>query len=318
MTEVFGGKQVYVSGKFEGLQQGEVWAYLLGYGAHGVTSKSVAKAYLCADPTDAKLVATGKPLYTLADLGAPLVGYLDRLKAAVEHRREELRRHKSAIVHLGHGPPASAALIKKVEAALGFPIPADLLALMRQFNGLSAVVATLKRGEAIDLPDGAPLPYAALAGMMHPLWQQRIDWLLGVIGIPTWEEIFLRPQEKRLCNHDGYGPKSALQIGGLKVKADAFFPNLYAFDLYHHWGGAALFADPKTESVRVIHAFDVWADLTSAHPLSLRGYMESLAAGIWCRIAHAGQRYIRPSSTSGWPTYIRNIHGAPYVFVELK
>ncbi|MCB9570232.1 MAG: SMI1/KNR4 family protein [Myxococcales bacterium] len=320
MTDVFEGYRLYVSGKFPGIQKDEVWAWLLGAGAHGVTSKSVANAYLCPDPTDPKLVATGKKLFTLADLGEPLVGYLDRLKAAIESRRVDLKHHKNALFHLGYGPPADDALIARVEAALGFPVPADLLTLMRHFNGLSAVVAVPKRGTTIELPqDGAPLPYAGLADLNHPLWQGKIDWLIGTVALPTWEEIFLRPQSARICDLGGTRPdKEIVKIGSLKVKAGDLFPRLFAFDLYHHFGGAAVFADPKAKDLKVIYAFDYWADITSAHPVSLRTYMESVLAGFWGRIAHAGQRPIKPVSKTAWPTYIRNIHGAPYIFIELK
>lgn len=316
---MFDDRQVYVSGKFAGMQKEEVWAYLLATGAHGTMSKS-AGAYLAADPTDPKLVATGKPIYTLADLPASLDGYLDRLRAAVAFRRADLAHytHAEHVAHLGHGPPADDALIARVEAAVG-PLPEDVLALMRQFNGLSCVVATRKKGHGVELPDGAPLPYATLADPSHPLWDGKTDWLLGAVAIPTWEDIFLRPQAQRLCDLGGsYGPKEAIKIGALKVKAGELFPRLFAFDLFHHFGGAALYLDPKERQARVIYAFDHWADLTSAHPVSLRLYMESLAAGIWNRIAHVGQRPIKPTSKTAWPTYIRNIHGAPYVFVELK
>ena len=320
MSALFDDKRVYVSGKFPGIRKDEIWAWLLGAGAHGVMSKSVATAYLCPDPSDPKLVATGKALYTLADLGEPLVGYLDRLKAAISSRREELSRHKDAVFHLGYGPPADDALIARVEAALGFPVPADLLTLMRQFNGLSAVVATLKRGAGVELPeDGAPLPYASLADLSHPLWGGKIDWLIGAMALPTWEEIFLRPQAARICDLGGtLKDAETVKIGALKVKAGVLFPRLFALDLFHHYAGAAVYADPKAKDLKVIYAFDHWADITSAHPLSLRTYMESLLAGFWGRIAHAGQRPIRPVSKTAWPTYIRNIHGAPYVFIELK
>lgn len=319
MTEVFDGKRIYVSGKFDGLQKDEVWAYLLGQGAHGTMSKSAAQAYLCPDPTDAKLVATGKPLYTLDSLGESLEGYLDRLKAAVQARREDLGRQKHAVCHLAHGAPAGKALIAKVEEALGFPAPADLLALMRQFNGLSAAVAVLKRGKSVEIADDKPLPYAGLADMKHPLWQDKIEWLIGVIALPSWEDIFLRPQPRRLCDlSSAVGPKEVVKIGALKVKADALFPRLFAFDLFHHFAGTAVYADPRDQTLKAIYAFDHWADITGAHPVSLRAYMESLAAGIWGRMAHAGQRLIKPVSKTAWPTYIRNIHGAPYVFLELK
>lgn len=318
-TDVFAGQRVYVTGKFPGLQKDEVYAYLLGHGADGTTSKSRAQAFLCPDPTDAKLVATGKPCYTLDALGAPLEGYLQRLKAGVQHRREDLKRNKQFVCHLAHGKPASAALVAKVAAAIGFPVPPDLRALMGQFNGLSAAVAVLKRGASVELADDKPLPYAALADLKHPLWQGKIEWLIGVIGIPSWEDIFLRPQKDRLCNIDGYTAASeALKIGALKLKPAALFPRLFAFDLFHHYAGTALYADPKDETMKAIYAFDYWADLTSAHPVSLRAYMESLAAGIWGRGVHAGQRIIKPVSKTAWPTYIRNIHGAPYVFIELK
>lgn len=317
--EPFDGKPLYVSGKFPGQDQGEIWAILLGFGAYGVTSKSVAKAYLCADPTDPKLLATGKPLYTLADLGAPLAGYRERLEAAMALRRAELKRwtHCGHVAHLGFGPPADAALIARVEAATG-PLPEEIRTLMGQFNGLSCVVATLKQGATLSLPDGAPLPYGALADSEHPLWQGQVDWMIGTIGIPTWEDIFLRPQKSRICDHTGYEPKDILKIGSLKVKAGELFPRLYGWDLYHHFGGAALYLDPADGRAKVIYTFDYWADLTSAHPIPLRAYMESLVAGLWHRASHAAQRPIRPVSRGAWPTYIRNVHGAPYVFVELK
>lgn len=320
MTEVFGGKSVYVSGRFPGLSKDEVWTYLLGLGAIGTTSKSTAQAYLCPDRSDAKLVATGKPIYTLEDLGAPLAGYVDRVGAAVAARREEYKRDKNLVTHFAHGAPADDALIARVEAALGFPAPAELKTLMRQFNGLSAVAAKLKRGAELTLPSDAPLPYAALADMNHPLWRGgKVEWLMGVIAIPTWEEVFLRPQAQRICDPGGaYGPKDVIKIGGLKVAAGQLFPRLFAFDLYHSFGGTALYADPKDQTVKAIYAFDAWADITSAQPVSLRAYMESLAAGLWGRVVHAGQRWIQPVSKTAWPTYIRNIHGAPYVFVELK
>jgi hypothetical protein len=190
---------------------------------------------------------------------------------------------------------------------------------MRQWNGLSCAVATLKKGQTVKLPSGAPLPYAALADMNHPLWKSKIDWLLGAIGIPTWEDIFLRPEGSPLRDHgSSFGPKEVVQIGALKVKAADLFPRLFAFDLFHHFGGAALYLDPKDRQAKIIYTFDHWADLTSAHPVPLRVYMESLIAGIWHRISHAGQRPIRPTSKTAWPTYIRNIHRAPYIFIELK
>lgn len=319
MAEVFDGKRVYVSGKFPGLSKDDVWTYLLGAGAYGTGSKSSAQAYLCPDRSDPKLLATGKPIHTLDELGAPLASYVSRLASAVASRREDLRRHKDLVCHFAHGPAADDALVARVEAALGFPAPADLRALMGQFNGLSAVVATLQRGARVELPDDRPLPYAGLADSGHPLWRGVIDWLIGVIAIPTWEDIFLRPQRERLCDLSAtLGPKDVVKIGGLKVAAGALFPRLFAFDLFHSFAGTALYADPKAEALHVIYAFDHWADITGAHPLSLRTYMESLAAGIWGRMAHAGQRPIRPVSKTAWPTYIRNIHGAPYVFLELK
>jgi hypothetical protein len=320
MAEMFGGKAMYVSGRFDGVQKEEVWARLLATGAVGTMSKSVAQAYLSADPRDAKLVATGKPIYTLADLPASLDGFLDRLKSAVDARRVERaqRKYRGYIAHLGYGPPADEALIAQIEQTLGSTLPAEVKSLMRQFDGLSCVVATLKTGKTVELPD-APLPYAGLADLNHPLWKGGIDWLIGTIAIPSWKDVFLRPQKDRLCDlNSSYAPKDVLQIGSLKVKSGELFPRLFAFDLFHHFGGAALYLDPKDDQAKIIYSFDHWADLTSAHPVSLRFYMESLAAGIWGRLVHVGQRPIRPVTKIGWPTYIRNIHGAPYVFIELK
>ncbi|MCB9565970.1 MAG: hypothetical protein H6710_01890 [Myxococcales bacterium] len=68
----------------------------------------------------------------------------------------------------------------------------------------------------------------------------------------------------------------------------------------------------------MIYAFDYWADITSAHPVSLRTYMESVLAGFWggSRTPASGRSPV--VSKTAWPTYIRNIHGAPYIFIELK
>lgn len=320
MAEMFGGKSVYVSGRFDGLQKEAVWAYLLATGAVGTMSKSAAQAYLSADPTDPSLVATGKPIYTLADLPASLDGFLDRLKRAVDTRRAEFHRDRTPayVAHLGYGPPADEALIAQIEASLGTELPAEVKSLMRQFDGLSCVVATLNRGKSVQLPD-APLPYAQLMDPCHPLWVDAIGWLIGVIAIPTWKDIFLRPQEKRLCDlSKSYGPKEVLKIGSLKVKSGDLFPRLFAFDLFHSFAGAALYLDPKDHEAKVIYGFDHWADLTSANPVPLRLYMESLVAGIWGRLSNVGQRPIKPVSKIGWPTYIRNIHNTPYVYIELK
>lgn len=318
MSEIFDGKRVYVSGKFPGLAKEDVWTYLLGAGAVGTASKSAAEAYLCPDLSDAKLAASGKPIHTLDELGPPLAGYADRLAAAVAFRRADLRRRDGLVAHFGRGAPADDALIARVEAAIGFPAPPELRTLMRGFNGLSAVVAALKRGKKVELADSGPLPYAALADSGHPLWQGAIEWLIGVVAIPTWEEIFLRPQQQRICDLSSvYEAKAEMKIGGLKVRAGDLFPRLFAFDLFHPFAGAALYADPKERALKVIYAFDHWADLTGAHPLSLRTYMESLVAGIWGRMSHAGQRPVKPVSKTAWPTYVRNIHGAPYVFLEL-
>lgn len=319
MAEKFGGKSVYVSGKFDGLQKEEVWAYLLATGAVGTMSKSSAKAYLSADPTDPKLVATGKPIYTLADLPASLDGFLARLEDAVDTRRSELASYRSPFVaHLGYGPPADEALIAQIEETLGTELPEEVKSLMRQFDGLSCAVATLKSGKSVKLPDG-PLPYAQLMDPCHPLWVDAIEWLLGVIAIPTWKDIFLRPQEKRLCDlSKNYGPKEVFKIGSLKVKSGDLFPRLFAFDLFHSFAGAALYLDPKDGQAKIIYSFDHWADLTSANPVPLRLYMESLVAGIWGRLSNVGQRPIKPVSKIGWPTYIRNIHNTPYVYIQLK
>lgn len=320
MAEMFGGKTIYVSGRFDGLQKEEVWAYLLATGAVGTMSKSSAKAYLSADPNDASLVASGKPVYTLTDLPDSLDGFLGRLKAAVETRRSEFvrDRHGAYVAHLAYGPPAEAALIGRIEQALGSALPDEVKCLMRQFNGLSCAVAALKKGKSVVLPDTV-LPYAALLAPSHPLWGGAIDWLIGVIAIPTWEDIFLRPQKKRLCDLSStYGPKDVFKIGALKVKAGDLFPRLFAFDLFHNYAGAALYLDPKDNRAKIIYGFDHWADLTAAHPVPLRFYMESLAAGIWGRLSNVGQRPIKPVSKTAWPTYIRNIHLTPYVFIELK
>lgn len=318
MTSKLKDQTLYVSGKFPGLQKDEVAAYVVAQGARFLDSKSAAQAYLCADPDDPKLVATGKPRFTLDDLGPPLARYLERLEAAIDHLRTGTYKTDTLLSHLGHGPPATQALVTSVEAALGFPVPADLLALMRQFNGLSLAVARLKKGAELSLGDRT-LPYAALADTKHPLWNAPVTHVLAAIGIPTWEDIFLRPQDQRICNHAGsYPATTVIKIGTLKVKAGDFFPRLFALDLFHHYHGAAVYADPKDQQLKVIYSHDYWADLTSAQPISLRTYMESLIAGVWAADSNVGQRLIRPTSKTAWPTYIRNIHGAPYIHLDLK
>ncbi len=316
MKSKLGGHTIYVSGKFPGLQKDEVAAHVVAQGARFINSKSAAQAYLCADPGDPKLVATGKPRYTLADLGEPLDRYVERLAAAIEHLREGTYRGDRMLYHLAHGPAAGAPLIARVEAALGFQVPADLLALMRQFNGLSLAVAKLKPDARAEL-GGDLLPYAALADANHPLWRGASN-VFAAIGIPTWEDIFLRPQEQRICNHGGYSANHVIKIGALKVKAGDLFPRLFGLDLFHHYHGAAVYADPRDRQLKVIYSHDDWADLTADQPISLRTYMESLIAGVWGADHNVGQRLIRPTSKTAWPTYIRNIHNAPYIHLGLQ
>lgn len=317
MNRKLGDKNFYVSGKFAGLQKDEVAAYGVAQGARYVNSAAAAQAYVCADPKEAKLVATGKPLFTLAALGDPLAGYVERLSAAVADSRAQQSKNENMLHHLAYGPPASKALIGKVEAALGFAAPPELVTLMRQFNGLSLVVATLKKNASIALGDSV-LPYAALADMKHPLWRAKAS-AVRTIALPTWEQIFLRPQTERLCDMSTIiGPKEVIKIGALKVKAGELFPRLFAFDLFHHYHGAAAYADPKDQKLKIIYAHDHWADLTADHPISLRTYMESLIAGVWGAGWNVGQRLIRPVSKIGWPTYIRNISNSPYIFLDLQ
>jgi hypothetical protein len=311
------GQRIYVSGKFPGLQKDEIAARLVAQGGRYTDSKPTAQAFLCADPKDPGLVATGKPLHALDALGEPLARYCERLAAACSHLRTGTYQRDNMLFHLAHGAPASKALVAKVEAALGFPVPGDLLALMRQFNGLSLVVAKLKKSASIELGD-ALLPYATLAGMTHPLWRSGGPNVLATIGLPTWEDIFLRPQAQRLCDlSSSYEPKTVIKIGTLKVKAGDLFPRLFAFDLFHHYHGAAIYADAKERDLKVLYSHDCWADLEGAQPVSLCTYMESLVAGVWGADANVGQRLIRPVSKTAWPTYIRNIKGSPYVFLQL-
>lgn len=314
------GERFYVSGRFPGLKKEEIWTRLLATGAHGVMSKSVATAYLCSDPSDPKLMASGKPLYTIDDLPATLDGWLEQLKGAVAHCRAEhlmlTRRGVIAVDHFAYGPPADDALVARIEAHIGYALPEDVRSLMRQFNGVSCVLGIVKaKGGPIELPDTV-LPAGALLDTCAPLWAGHIEWLMGVIAIPTWEEIFLSAH-KFLYDPSVYGAREKLKIGSLKVIAEDLFPRAFDLDLFHAYAGAMLYIDPKGGESQVIYSVDHGADFTSAHPLTLRCYMDSLAAGIWTRMSHAEQRPIKPVSKAAWPTYIHNVHGAPYVFIKL-
>lgn len=314
---------VYVSGRFEGFKGDELNALVLGQGARVAGSFSVANALLTQDlnnPKVAKANAKGMTILTPDQLGAPLEDYLERMKAALALFQTKFASYrKNMVYHLAAGPPADDALVAQIEAEVGFPLPEELRTLMAQFNGLSVIGAELpKSADALQLPDQV-LPYAALADMSHKLWTTASPSLaVSAIAIPTWQDIFLRAPNERMTGESPYGAKEKLKIGTLKVDAGAFYERLYPFDLFHYYLGAALYADPIEQNFKVIHATDHWADLTNAHPVSLRVYMESLIAMISHNSGFYEQRIIKPVSKTAWPTYIKNIRGAVYVFVETR
>lgn len=311
---------VYVSGRFPGLQSDEVSAHLHGLGARVTESKSVARAILTATPDDPKnlaFAAKGKVILTLEDLTPPLEGWVERLKAAEASFEKELAR-KTMLHHFAVGQPADPTLMAKVEAAIGFPAPDDLRALMLQFDGLSLVGAERVPHATLTLPQEV-LPYAALVDGGHPLWAAIAPGEpVTTIAIPRWQDVFLRPVEARLSGPGSYGPKDKLKIGALKVSGSDLHARLFPFDLFHPFHGAALYADPVAKDLKVLYASDHWASLTDYHPVSLSVYMESLAGMVWHKSAHWVQRIIAPTSKTAWPTYIRKIHGAAYVFLETR
>ncbi len=313
------GRRIYVSGRFEGLDKSEVSAYVHGFGGDSAFSQSGVDAILSATPDDPKLItkAKGKKIITLADLPAPLEGYVDRMKAAqVAFRTLFASYRKNMAHHLAFGPPADQALIGRVEKAIGFAMPAELRSLMTQFNGLSCIGAELAPGATLPLADSL-MPYAAL--MEHPVWSAAVVGEPVVsIGIPQWEDVFLRAPEARLTGVSSYGPKEKLKIGSLKVGATEFYERLFPFDLFHSFLGAALYADPVAKDLKVIYASDHWASLTDYEPVSLGVYMEALCGMVWHHGNHWPQRIIQPLSKTAKPTYIRSIHDAAYTFLETR
>ncbi|MFN3199506.1 MAG: BRCT domain-containing protein [Bradymonadia bacterium] len=314
---------VYVSGRFDGFKKEELNALILGQGARVAGSFPSSNAILTSDPEGpkvAKAIEKGKTILQLDDLGGSLEGYLERMQGALKAFQEQFADYRKKMVyHLAAGAPADEALMTRVEEAIGFPLPDDLRTLMGQFNGLSMVGAEIKRkAEAPSFPETV-LPYATLADMSHPLYAAAHDaTALSTIGIPSWSDIFLQPAKARLTGESCYGPKEKLKIGTLKVGATEFYERLYPFDIFHPYHGAALYADPKDQTVKVIYASDHWAALTSAHPVPLRIYMESLIAMVSHKGSFYEQRIIKPTSKTAWPTYIKNIHGGAYLFLETR
>lgn len=288
-----------------------------------MNSFAAANAVLTADPEGSKTQKArdkGKTILVLEDLGAPLENYTARLEAALAAFQEQFSSYnKKMVYHLAMGPPASDALMGRVEDAVGFALPNELRTLMSQFNGLSFVGAELARGaQAPEFPEEV-LPYATLADLSHPLWRAASKSLaVSTIAIPTWEDVFLCAPKDRITGESPYGDKEKLKIGKLKVKAKDFYERLYPFDLFHDYHGAALYADPVAKEFKIIYATDHWADLTNAHPVPLRVYMECLIGMVSHRGSYYEQRIIKPLSKTAWPTYIKNIHNSAYIFLETR
>jgi len=125
--ESFHGEGVHIDGKFGVLSKPDVSILVVAFGG---TPTSAGKSSVLLAGEGAKRVKTfraeGKRVLSLDDLGAPLEGWLERLKAKVAAQREPKR--KKELRNFAWGEPSrDATLAERISERLGFGAPPELL-----------------------------------------------------------------------------------------------------------------------------------------------------------------------------------------------
>ncbi|MFT4974247.1 MAG: hypothetical protein ACI8S6_000129 [Myxococcota bacterium] len=287
-------RPAFVSGNFPDFSKKNLRVLLSahGYSYSGSLNQGVEVVFSSKD--DAKVQAARargaqivSPDQLREVLGAPLSGFLDRLKARIAQREPD----RGFTTHiLAAGEPASPEVLARVEERIGFDLPEDARQLWSQLNGLSILWLNSYGKEPPDPLKGTGLSRDSLIPWSEgchdggTLWTEiermrttnNIKAMMGLCCIPPVETIFETTWDGVMFSSDSYGAKDKLKIGRRKVNAKDFFANLFMFDLFHPYYQAGLWADREKQTLSVVYSSDHGADWEFAEPLSLELYMEQL------------------------------------------
>jgi hypothetical protein len=176
---------VHIDGKFGELTKDDVAILVI---AHGGTPTSAGKSSILLAGEGSKkrddFVAAGKEVLSLADLGAPGAGWLDRLTRQVDALRTGKR--KKEFRNFAFGAPSAASLVERVEERIGFEAPAELRHLLVAFNGLTLV--SVRSSKPIAVEADTLLPPLELLNATGPLWSAVGKQTASTINILPWEE----------------------------------------------------------------------------------------------------------------------------------
>lgn len=299
-----------ITGRFADWSKAELEILLRGRGAWRVApspSKAVSVVISAetAGPKVDKARALGLPVVFAdelrAALGAPLEGYRARLLRSLAERPRYIHDAVLAV-----GDPVSDALLARVEARIGFPLPEAARNLWKQLDGLNLLWTV---PSAVQERSDALLPWSVACHGDGELWTKihalraqnpsRFD--MGQIAIPPVETIFFQAWDGTMFDGSAYGPKDTLTLGKRKVKAQDLFSNLFMFDLFSPYYQAGLWADREQQALHVVYCSDYGADWSMAATVPLEVYLEFML------VDHGRTRPIEPSSKLGSPKSIRNL-----------
>ncbi|MDC0720836.1 SMI1/KNR4 family protein [Nannocystis bainbridge] len=187
-------------------------------------------------------------------LGPPLVDYRARLEASLAGARENGLR----ILRLATPPGATDEQLARVEAKLGFALPAALRSFYQQMNGLSLAFHSSRGGFADGIHD--PTVPLAVESRVPLAWHEAADeggdfwaaiheaprptdgapFLVGVICIPDIETVFFTDWTETCGNFD----------------ADTLL-----FDAFHSYHSTALRVDRARGELFIVPVDDYFANL---------------------------------------------------------
>jgi hypothetical protein len=310
-------KYIAVTGKLEGFSPGDVEILLRARGAWGVRSApakdTVALIAATAEGSKQdKARALGQPVVlgdTLrAALGAPLAGWRQRVQRLIDDETNDRGGKRFAVASLG--APVPDATLARIEARIGFPLPAVARELFAQVDGASLLWGrpALRTTPISDLP----VPWNVAIDDGGALWNELrrfdrdVQW--GFICLLPVETVFFETWVGRVIpTHD---PDAVLRLGKRKVKARDFYGQLFLFDAFHPFYQAGLWADREREDLVVVYGADHGADWTWSNPVSLEQYLEYLLLDL------GFSRLIDPVNTRALTAAMHRVHPNPWYQLE--
>lgn len=310
-------KYVAVTGKFDAFSQGDLEILLRARGAWGVRGAPAKDTVVLIAATSEgskqdKARALGQPVILgdalRAALGAPLADWRQRLQRLMDHETNNRGGKRFAVAHLG--APVPGATLDRIEARIGFPLPAVARELFAQVDGVSLLWGrpALRTTPTSD----QPIPWNVAMDDGGDLWNElrRLDRdvLWGLVCIPSVETVFFEAWVGRVFPR--IEPDAGVQLGKRKVKARDFYGQLFLFDAFHPFYQAALWADLERKELVVVYGADHGADWTWSSPVSLELYLEYLLLDL----GHS--RLIDPVNKRGLTTAMHRVHPNPWYQLE--